>query len=414
MRKIDFDRFTLDNGLRVIVNTDTSTPLVCLNVMYDVGSRDEDPDRTGFAHLFEHLMFGGSINIPNYDGPLQEAGGTNNAFTSTDITNYYISVPMQNVETAFWLESDRMLNLAFSERSLEVQRNVVIEEFRQRYLNQPYGDAWLLLRPLAFKQHPYLWPTIGKEEKHIAEATMDDVRSFYGKHYVPKNAVLVLTGNITTARAEALAKKWFGPIVKGDAPLRNLPKEPLQAEARRLEVERSVPMDAIYISFHSSGKSEADFAVWDLMSDILAKGNSSRLYQRLVKERGIFNSLGAFVTGEKDPGLFSVAGYISQGVSVEVAEQALWDEIEMLRNARVTDAELKKAVHQVEAHNEFSQMNILNRAIQLAYYELLGDAELSNSEIETYRKVTAEAIQRIAKDHLLRKRSSTLIYRAVN
>lgn len=413
MGKIQFDRFTLDNGLRVIVNTDTSTPLVCLNVMYDVGSRDEDPDRTGFAHLFEHLMFGGSINIPNYDGPLQDAGGTNNAFTSTDITNYYISVPMQNLETAFWLESDRMLNLAFTEKSLEVQRNVVIEEFRQRYLNQPYGDAWLLLRPLAFKQHPYMWPTIGKEERHIAEATMDDVKAFFTKHYVPKNAVLVLTGNISTERAEELAQKWFAPIVKGDAPVRNLPKENTQTEARRLEVERPVPMDAIYISFHSSGKSEADFPIWDLMSDILAKGNSSRLYQRLVKEKGIFNSLGAFGTGEKDPGLFTVAGYISQGVSVEVAEQALWDEIELLRSIPVTDEELKKAVHQVEAHIEFSQMSILNRAIQLAYYELLGDAELSNAEIETYRNVTPQDILRIAQANLLRERSSTLVYRAI-
>ncbi|MCF8257550.1 MAG: insulinase family protein [Flavobacteriales bacterium] len=413
MGKIQFDRFTLDNGLRVIVHTDTSTPLVCLNVMYDVGSRDENPDRTGFAHLFEHLMFGGSINIPNYDGPLQDAGGTNNAFTSTDITNYYISVPMQNVETAFWLESDRMLNLAFTEKSLEVQRNVVIEEFRQRYLNQPYGDAWLLLRPLAFKQHHYLWPTIGKEERHIAEATMDDVKAFFSKHYVPTNAVLVLTGNISTERAEELARKWFAPIVKGDAPVRSLPKEPLQTEARRLEVERPVPMDAIYISFHCSGKSEADFPAWDLMSDILAKGNSSRLYQRLVKEKGIFNSLGAFVTGEKDPGLFSVAGYISQGVPIEMAEQALWDELELLRTTPVTTEELKKAVHQVEAHIEFSQMSILNRAIQLAYYELLGDAELSNSEIETYRNVTPQDILGIAKANLLRERSSTLVYRAI-
>lgn len=414
MGRIDFNRFVLKNGLRVIVHTDTSTPLVCLNVMYDVGSRDEHPDRTGFAHLFEHLMFGGSVNILDYDGPLQEAAGTNNAFTSTDITNYYISVPAQNVETAFWLESDRMLDLAFTPKSLEVQRNVVIEEFRQRYLNQPYGDAWLLLRPLAFKVHPYSWATIGKEERHIAEANMDEVKAFYRKHYVPKNAVLVLTGNITDERARELAEKWFEPIVKDEAPVRNLPTEPIQTEARRMEVQRAVPMDAIYISFHCSGKGTEGFPVWDLLSDVLAKGNSSRLYQRLVKERGLFNSVGAFVTGEKDPGLFTVAGFISQGVSIDDAEKALWAELELLRNEAVSPSELEKALHQVESHLEFTQMNILNRAIQLAYYELMGDADLANSEMDAYRRVTAEDLRCIASENLLRERSSTLVYKAMS
>lgn len=413
MGKIDFERFTLSNGLRVIVHSDLSTPLVCLNVMYDVGSRDEHPDRTGFAHLFEHLMFGGSVNIPEYDRPLQEAGGTNNAFTSTDITNYYVSLPAQNVETAFWLESDRMLDLAFTPKSLEVQRNVVIEEFRQRYLNQPYGDAWLLLRPLAFTEHPYRWPTIGKEERHIAEATMEDVRAFYGRHYVPGNAVLVLTGNITHERARELSEKWFGPIEKPAAPLRNLPTEPQQTEARRLEVERPVPMDAIYLSFHCSPKTHPDHAVWDLMSDILSKGNSSRLYQRLVKEQGILNSVGAFVSGEKDPGLFTVAGFISQGVSVQEAEQAILEELQKLSDEQVTTDELDKARNQLESHLEFTQMNILNRAIQLAYYELMGDADMMNTELESYRKVNAADIQRVAREHLRTERSSTLVIRSV-
>ncbi len=411
MARTAFERFTLDNGLRVIVHTDDSTPLVCLNVMYDVGSRDEDPDRTGFAHLFEHLMFGGSVNIPNYDGPLQEAAGSNNAFTSTDITNYYITLPAENAETAFWLESDRMLNLAFSEKSLEVQRNVVIEEFRQRYLNQPYGDAWLLMRPLAFTTHPYSWPTIGKEERHIAEATMEDVRAFYGKHYVPKNAVLVLAGNITTEKAQELAEKWFGPIIKGEAPLRKLPVEPLQTAARRLEVTRTVPMDAIYISFHSTAKDHPDYPVWDLMSDLLAKGNASRLYRRLVKEKGILSQVGAFVSGEKDPGLFTVAGYISQGVSVEEAEQAIWQELELLRKEPIGQNELQKAINQFEAQHEFSQMNILNRAIGLAYHELMGDAEQINCELEGYRKVTAERIAKVARKGIMKERSSTLVYR---
>jgi zinc protease len=355
-------------------------------------------------------MFGGSVNIPNYDGPLQDAAGSNNAFTSTDVTNYYVTLPKQNIETAFWLESDRMLSLAFTEKSLEVQRNVVIEEFRQRYLNQPYGDAWLLMRPLAFKVHPYSWATIGKEEKHISEASMEEVKAFFHKHYLPKNAVLVLTGNITVEKTKALAEKWFGPIEKGDKPKRNLPPEPPQTEARRLEVERTVPMDAIYISFHCSGKSEKDFAAWDLLSDILSKGNSSRLYQRLVKESGILSSVGAFVTGEMDPGLFTVAGHISNGESVENAEQAIWAELELLRNELVTAAELEKAIHQSESQSEFSQINILNRAMNLAYYELMGDANRVNTELDRYRATTANDIQRIAAENLRKEKSSTLVY----
>jgi zinc protease len=410
MGKIEFERSTLSNGLRLLVHEDTTTPLVCLNVMYDVGSRDELPDRTGFAHLFEHLMFGGSVNIPDYDGPLQDAAGTNNAWTSTDVTNYYAVVPAQNVETAYWLESDRMLSLAFTEKSLEVQRNVVIEEFRQRYLNQPYGDAWLLMRPLAFKQHPYNWATIGKEEKHIAEATMDEVKAFFHRHYLPKNAVLVLAGNIAPHRAKELAEKWFGTITKDEKPERNLPVEPVQTEARRLEVERNVPMDAIYISFHCSGRAEADYPVWDLMSDVLAKGNSSRLYQRLVKEQGILSSVGAFVTGEKDPGLFTVAGHVSQGFTVAQAEQAIWHELELLRKEDVTTSELEKAIHQSESQSEFSQMNILNRATNLAYYELMGDADRLNTEMDRYRATTLADIRRIAIAHLVKEKSNTLVY----
>lgn len=411
MGRIDFERFTLSNGLRVIVHQDTSTPLACLNIMYDVGSRDEDPERTGFAHLFEHLMFGGSANIPSYDTPLQVAGGQNNAFTSTDITNYYITLPVENLETAFWLESDRMLNLAFTEKSLEVQRNVVIEEFRQRYLNQPYGDAWLLMRPMAFTTHPYQWATIGKEEKHIEEATMEMVKDFYGKYYRPKNAVMVVAGNVQTDQVRALAEKWFEPIVKGDRIERQLPEEPVQTEARRLEVERPVPLDAIYVSFHMCGKEGADYAKWDLLSDVLGHGQSSRLHQRLVKDERIFTSISAFVTGERDPSLFTIAGHISQGISIEEAEKCIWKEIEHLRTSPIGDLELEKVKNQVESTHEFSEMNVLNRAIGLAYHELLGDAEMVNTEIEKYRKVKKEEMQALAQKSLIPSNSSTLIYK---
>ncbi|MCB9192538.1 MAG: insulinase family protein [Flavobacteriales bacterium] len=411
MGRIAFDRFLLDNGLTVIVHKDTSTPLACLNIMYDVGSRDEDPDRTGFAHLFEHLMFGGSVNIPSYDSPLQEASGSNNAFTSTDITNYYITLPVENLETAFWLESDRMLNLAFTEKSLEVQRNVVVEEFRQRYLNQPYGDAWLLMRPLAFSTHPYQWATIGKEEKHIEEATMDEVKAFYAKHYRPKNAVMVVAGNVETEAIRELAEKWFAPIIKGDKPVRNLPAEPPQKKAARLEVERPVPLDAIYVSFHMCGRNDDNYFAWDLLSDLLGGGKSSRLQQRLVKEKRIFTSANAFIMGEKDPSLFTIAGHISQNVTVEEAEAAVWEEIARLSSEPIEVSELEKVKNQVEANHEFGEMNLLNRAIGLAYHELLGDVNGINTEVEKYAKVTPATIQNLVSEHLTAENSSTLIYR---
>ncbi|MFT6210945.1 MAG: putative Zn-dependent peptidase [Bacteroidia bacterium] len=411
MGRIDFERFTLDNGLKVIVHQDTSTPLACLNIMYDVGSRDEDPERTGFAHLFEHLMFGGSANIPSYDSPLQMASGSNNAFTSTDITNYYITLPVENLETAFWLESDRMLNLAFTEKSLEVQRSVVIEEFRQRYLNQPYGDAWLLMRPLAFKEHSYKWATIGKEERHIEEATMADVKAFFSKHYKPKNAVMVVAGNVELEAIKALSEKWFTPINKDEKPVRKLKTEPKQTEARRLEVTRPVPLEAIYISFHMCDKMDDDYPIWDLLSDILGSGDSSRLYQKLVKDKRLFTSIGSFVMGERDPSLFSIAGYISQEASIEEAESAIWEEVELLRDELVASSELEKVKNQVEANNEFAEMSLLNRAIGLAYHEISGDAETINTEMDKYMAVTREDLQRIVMTSVTKTNSSTLIYK---
>ena len=410
MGKIDFERFELNNGLKVIVHHDDSTPLACLNIMFDVGSRDEDPDKTGFAHLFEHLMFGGSANIPSYDSPLQTAGGSNNAFTSTDITNYYITLPVENLETAFWLESDRMLNLAFTDKSLEVQRSVVIEEFRQRYLNQPYGDAWLLMRPLAYKEHPYNWATIGKVEKHIEDATMADVRAFYAKHYRPKNAVMVVAGNVETDQIKELAEKWFNPIEKGEKPVRKLAEEPIQTEARRLEVERDVPLDAVYISFHMCGKKHADYFKWDLISDLLAGGKSSRLQQKLVQEQRIFTSLNAFVMGENDPSLFTVAGHLSQDRTIAEAEDAIWAEMEILKSELVSKTELEKVKNQVEANHEFAEMSLLNRAIGLAYHELYGDANDINTEMEKYHAVTAKEVRELAKKYLTRSNSSTLVY----
>lgn len=407
---IQFQKFKLKNNLTVIVHPDKSTPMVCLNILYDVGARDEDENKTGFAHLFEHLMFGGSINIPNYDEPLQIVGGENNAFTTNDITNYYCTVPAENIETAFWLESDRMLSLAFTDKSLEVQRNVVIEEFKQRYLNQPYGDVWLLLRPLAFKKHPYKWATIGKEIKHIEDATMDDVKSFFKKHYNPSNAILVVAGNVELEQVKQLCEKWFEPIDAGVKPQRNLPEEPEQTEYRSLTVERDVPVNSIYRAYHMCDRRSVDYHTVDLLSDILSRGNSSRLYKNLIKDKQLFSDINAYVMGDIDKGLFVISGKVNDGVSIEQAEQGIDEEIIKIQTQLISEEELQKCKNKIESTVTYSEMDILNKATNLAISELLGDANLINQEIENYAKVTAEKIQQQAQKILRKENCSTLFY----
>jgi predicted Zn-dependent peptidase len=410
---IKFDRFTLDNGLKVIVHTDKSTPLACVNILYDVGARDEDENRTGFAHLFEHLMFGGSVNIPSYDEPLQRVGGENNAFTTNDITNYYLTLPAENLETAMWLESDRMLSLAFSEKSLEVQRNVVIEEFKQRYLNQPYGDVWLLVRPLAYKVHPYRWATIGKEISHIENAVMDDVKAFFKKFYTPTNAVLVVAGAVETEQVKALAKKWFEPISGGQKHVRNLPAEPRQEEYRSETVERDVPFDAVYLNFHMCARNDPEYPAMDLISDILSRGNSARLYNRLVKEERMFSELNAFVMGDSDKGTFVVSGKLNEGISTQQGEDAIFAELKKLQDEPVSDRELQKVKNKVESTLLFAEMGILDKSMNLAFYELLGDANMINTELGEYMKVTAAEIQAVAKEVFRKANCSTLHYKKI-
>ncbi len=409
---VKFNRFTLDNGLRVIVHEDHTTPMAVLNILYDVGARDEDPDKTGFAHLFEHLMFGGSVNIPVYDEPLQRVGGENNAFTTNDITNYYITLPAANIETAFWLESDRMLSLAFSKKSLEVQRNVVIEEFKQRYLNQPYGDVWLKLRPLVYKKHPYQWATIGKEIKHIEDAQMEDVKAFFAKHYNPQNAIMVVGGNVTTEQAKQLAEKWFGSIPAGQKYQRNLPQEPEQKEERRLTVAGKVPLNDVYIAFHMPGRLDEGYYEADLISDILSRGNSSRLYKTLVKDKQLFSEIHAYNMGSFDRGMFVVEGKPLENVSIETAEAAIWEELEIIKNELVPADELTKVKNKTESTMVFSEMSLLDKAMNLAQFELFGDAEKLNHETDKYLAVTAEQIQRQAKEIFRKENSSTLIYLA--
>lgn len=409
---IHYEKFKLKNNLTVIVHEDQSTPMACVNILYDVGARDEDENRTGFAHLFEHLMFGGSVNIPNYDEPLQLVGGENNAFTTNDITNYYCTVPAANLETAFWLESDRMLSLAFTDKSLEVQRSVVIEEFKQRYLNQPYGDVWLLLRPLAYTTHPYKWATIGKEISHIEEATMNDVKSFFKKHYNPSNAILVVAGNVTVAQVKQLAEKWFEPIDAGIKPKRDLPVEPKQTEPRKLTVERDVPANGIYKVYHMCSRIDDRYHTIDILSDILSRGNSSRLYKSLIKENPLFTDINAYVMGDLDKGLFVVSGKISEGVTVEAAEKAINEELKKIKTELISEEELQKCKNKVESTLTFSETDVLTKATNLAISELLGSADLINQEIEKYSKVTAQGVKEEANAVLDENNCSTLYYLA--
>ena len=411
---IQVNRYTLANGLRIVHNEDDSTQMVALNLLYDVGARDEDPSHTGFAHLFEHLMFGGSLHIPDYDTPVQNAGGENNAWTNNDITNYYITLPHQNVETGFWLESDRMLSLDFSPKSLEVQRQVVTEEFKQRNLNQPYGDASHLLRELAYESHPYRWPTIGKEIAHIAQATLEEVKDFFYRFYAPNNAILAVTGHISFEETIRLAEKWFGPIPARNISPRQLPAEKPQTAVRRKTVERKVPVDAIYMAFHMSNRMHPDYYVYDMITDILSNGRSSRFIQSLVQEQKLFTSIDAYISGSLDEGLLHITGKPVEGVSLEQAEEAIWKELEKMKTVPVSEQELEKVKNRYESEQIFNNINYLNVATNLAFFELTGKAEDINEEVGKYRAVTAEQIQATSARCFVPENCSILYYKAIS
>ena len=409
---IDYNRFTLDNGLTVLVHEDTATPMAVVNVLYDVGARDENPSKTGFAHLFEHLMFGGSIHIPDYDEPLQRAGGDNNAYTTNDLTNYYCQLPAQNIETAFWLESDRMLSLAFSEKSLAVQRKVVCEEFREHYINKPYGDVWKHMRELAYTVHPYQWMTIGKELSHVENAHIDDVKNFFFKHYRPVNAILVVAGNVKTEEIKRLAEKWFGPIEMGEKYIRCLPKEPIQDQARRKTIEANVPLDAFVKTWHMDARLEKGYYAADLITEILGGGASSRLYQALVKEQKLFSNLDCYHFGSMDAGLLTIEGELVKGEDINKAEQAITEQLQQLQEHLVPIAELTKVKNKTESVIAFEDMSIMSRASSLAMYELLGDASLMNTELDKYQEINSQDIQQYSKNIFRESNSNTLHYLA--
>ncbi len=410
---IDFSRFELANGLRVVVHEDKSTPMIAVNILYNVGARDESPDKTGFAHLFEHLMFGGSANIPNFDEPIQMAGGENNAFTNNDITNFYNILPAENIETAFWLESDRMLSLNFSKESLEVQRKVVLEEFKETCLNQPYGDVWHHISEMAYKVHPYQWPTIGKVPKHVEDATLEDVKNFFYKYYRPNNAILVVSGNTTVEIIKALSAKWFGQIPKGDdVGAKNIPQEPKQQQLVQRTKYAKVPIDSLYLAFHIPGRVDEDYYATDLLSDVLSNGASARLYRRLLKEKRLFSQIDAYITGNIDPGLLIIEGKPAEGVSLEQARAIIWEELEELKSELIPENELLKYKNKVESTLVFSEISILNKAINLAFFELLGDIDLINREKEIYQEITVADIQRLAQSIFVPENCSELYYKA--
>lgn len=411
---VNFEKFILDNGLKVVVHEDPNTPMAAFNILYNVGARDELEEKTGFAHLFEHLMFEGSKNIPNFDEPLQRAGGESNAFTNNDITNYYNLLPAYNLETAFWLESDRMLHLDINEHSLAIQRKVVCEEFKENYLNQPYGDIWHKICDLSYKVHPYKWPTIGKDLSHVEDATLEDVQFFFNKFYKPNNAILVVAGGVKTEEIKVMAEKWFGQISPGDPISKDFPKEPQQTESRTESVEATVPVDAIYKCYHMGARDTENYYVMDIVTDLLSTGTSSRLTQRLMKEQRLFGEIDAYVTGTADEGLIIVEGKLLKDVTMEQADQAITEELNKLSTDIVEKRELEKVKNKQATYQTFSEVNLLNRGIHLAYYELLGDAGRINTELDRLMAITPDQIKEDSNKVFAPENCSTLYYHSKN
>ncbi len=409
---ISYKRKILENGLTVVVNRDRTSKLAAVNILYKVGARNENPTRTGFAHLFEHLMFRGTRQVENFDLPVQMASGENNAFTNNDYTDFYITLPKDNIETALWLESDRMEGLEITPEKLEAEKKVVIEEFKQRYLNQPYGDQTMLLRALAYTQHPYRWATIGLTPDHIAQATIDDVQAFYKAHYHPSNAILSISADFDEDHLIALAEKWFSGLADLPQPRVQIPQEPLQTAPRRQQVTRDVPATTITLAYRMCARTQPDFFTADLVSDLLSGGDSSRLYNRLVKEQRLLSSVNAYITGDVDPGLFVFTGQLLPGVTPETVEQAFQTEIGTLQAESVGAYEIEKVKNKFEANTLFGELNVMNKAMNLGFYEMLGDLDLINREVSLYRAVTTDAIRSFSSRIFSPENCSTLIYHA--
>ncbi len=410
---INYRERILSNGLRVVVGRDHSSKLAAVNILYCVGARNENPEQTGFAHLFEHLMFKGTEQFPSFDAIVQSASGENNAFTNSDYTDFYITLPKVSVKLALALEADRMRGLRLTDETLETEKRVVIEEYKQRYLNQPYGDLMMLVRDMCYKTHPYRWATIGLSPDHIASATMEQVRHFYNRFYRPSNAILSICADIDEEEMFEMCEEFFGGVESHDTPLEvSLPVEAQQSEARRVEVERDVPATYIVIAFHIGGRTSDDFFVADVVSDLLAGGDSGRLHQRLVKEQGLMSSVNAYLSGDIDPGLFFFTGQLLPDVEVERAEEAIWEQIELLKTEAASDYEMEKVKNKFEANTLFGEINVMNKAMNMGFYKMTGDLSLINREVDIYREITQPQIQELSSRLFTRERSNTLIYRA--
>lgn len=409
---ITYKSTTLSNGLTVIANHDKASKMAAVNILYKVGARNENPSRTGLAHLFEHLMFRGTKLVPDFDTPVQMACGENNAFTNNDYTDFYITLPVDNIETALWLESDRMRGLDLSKEACDIEKRVVIEEFKQRYLNQPYGDLNMLMRDMVYTRHPYRWATIGLSPKHIEEASLEEIHAFYNRFYQPSNAILSISADITPERVFELAEKWFGAIPNVEHSTPAIPQEPQQTEARRLEVERDVPATNITIAFHIGDRLSRDFYLGDITSDLLAGGDSARLYERLIKTKRLFSTVNAYISGDVDCGTFTFTGQLLPDTTEQQAEEAFWEEINALKHLDISNYELEKVKNKFEANTLFGEINVMNKAMNLGYYAMLGDLSLINREVEIYRSLDAADIHDFAQRIFTPENSSTLIYRA--
>lgn len=409
---LEYHKIQLDNGLRVIVHEDDSTPMIAFNILYLVGSRNESPEMTGMAHLFEHLMFSGSKHIKDIDTLVQNAGGENNAFTNNDHTNFHEVFPAQNLEVAFWIEADRMRDLQLTKTKLETQKKVVVEEFKETTINEPYGDFWHHISEMAFKKHPYRWPVIGLKPEHIEQVKLEDAVAFYQKHYAPNNAIISIAGNVKIDDVRTMVEKWFADIPAKANVENSFPSETTQNAALRKTVQGNVPIDSIYIAFRMCDRVHPDFYTIDLISDILSNSRSARFYQNLIKEKRLFSTIDAYVMGTIDEGLFIIEGKLSEGIMIEIAEKAIWQELEILKSDLVSEYELQKNKNQIESALIFSESGTLNKAINLCFYESIGKLDLINREMEEYERITPNDIKRVANWLFENEKSFTLWYLA--
>ena len=400
---------TLSNGLRIVHMPMDDMQMVYVNLLYGVGARNESYEHTGIAHLLEHLMFEGTKNIPSFDEPLEKAGGENNAYTTNDVTCYYISLPRHNAELAFWMESDRMCNITFEKSKVDVQRQVVMEEFKQTKLNKPYGDASHILRAMAYKMHPYRWSTIGRKPSHISKVSVSVLRNFYKRFYAPDNAVLSVVGNISFEQVVEWSVKWFGDIPAMGFEKPQLPVEPRQVRMRRKTVYREVPQNALYMGFHMGSRLASDYYPCDVISDVLSNGYSGRLMQRLVKEQKLFTKIDAFISGCEDPGMFWIYSRVAPGVAMQEAEAAVWHELELLKNEPVPQEELEKVRNRFESEYTFRNIGGENFGNNLALACWRGNLASHLCEPELYRAVTAPEILKTAKE-LFRKGNATVLH----